>query len=196
MACRFPEARDPEAFWRNRIERRESVRDLTRRRARRRRRLAFRAQPPRLRRRRRAARGFRSLRPRVLRHQRTAKPRSWTPQHRQFLTCSYEACERAGYDPSCFDVQVGVFGGSGVQPLPAPQRPHASVAGRIARLLPPGATRQRQGRPLDLRVVQARSDRPAINVQTACSTSLVAIHLAAQALSAGECDIALAAAAR
>ena len=33
---------------------------------------------------------------------------------------------------------------------------------------------------------------PSVNVQTACSTTLVAIHMAAQAVLNGECDMALA----
>ena len=36
------------------------------------------------------------------------------PQQRLFLECSWEACERAGYDPAAYDGAVGVFGGCSI----------------------------------------------------------------------------------
>ena len=112
------------------------------------------------------------------------------PQHRLFLECSWEALEEAGYDPERYPGAIGVWGG-------------ASKSNYVALLAEAGAISDpvsnhfaglgndkdylttRTSYKLDLR-------GPSVNVQTACSTSLVAVHLACQSLLAGECDMALA----
>ncbi|HEU0052231.1 MAG TPA: type I polyketide synthase, partial [Longimicrobium sp.] len=113
------------------------------------------------------------------------------PAHRLFLECAWEALEDAGVDPSRFDGQVGVYGGAG-NPSYADrnvrQNPAALAAiGDFAVTLASGKdfVATRASYKLDLR-------GPSLTVQTGCSTSLVAIHLAAQSLLRGECDLALA----
>lgn len=112
------------------------------------------------------------------------------PQHRVFLECCWEALERAGCDPARFAGQVGVYGGSGdsshAQRLREDPVLSSTVPGWELRMATaPDFLTSRVSYKLGL-------TGPAVTVQTACSTSLVAVHLAVQALLAGECDLALA----
>ena len=112
------------------------------------------------------------------------------PQQRLFLESCWEALEHAGYHPRSYKGLIGVYGGatqSSYQPylyahvdlLPSPD----PLAIAIANELPFLTTRVSYK--LDLK-------GPSCPVQTACSTSLVAVHLACQGLLNGECDMALA----
>ena len=114
------------------------------------------------------------------------------PQHRLFLECAWEVLEHAGYDSRRFPGAIGVFGGCGmnlylVRNLLANQNVMDAVGFWLVRHF--GNDKDflttRASYCLDLR-------GPSVNVQTACSTSLVAIHLACQSLLNGECDLALA----
>jgi phthiocerol/phenolphthiocerol synthesis type-I polyketide synthase E len=113
------------------------------------------------------------------------------PQHRVFCECAWAALEDSGHDPARFAGPVGVFAGSFLNKYltanlannrrfqRSPMAPTARIfndkdflATRIAYLFDLGG--------------------PAVTVQTACSTSLVATHLACQSLLGFECDLALA----
>ncbi len=113
------------------------------------------------------------------------------PQQRVLLECAWEALEDAGCNPAARGGQTGVFVGGmlstyllsnlSTQPeLIATFGPEAVFHGNVCDSL---ATRLAYK--LNLR-------GPALTVQTACSTSLVAVHVAAQSLMNGECDVALA----
>ncbi len=116
------------------------------------------------------------------------------PAHRLFLTCAWEALERAGVAPGPEAGTVGVFGGSGGGQDSYVIRNFGGAAVDLndpAVWLPiniGGAPEHFTSRvcfKLDLR-------GPNVTVMAACATSLVAVHLAVEALRNGQCDLALA----
>ncbi|HEV3456041.1 MAG TPA: amino acid adenylation domain-containing protein, partial [Thermoanaerobaculia bacterium] len=113
------------------------------------------------------------------------------PQHRVFLECAHAALEEAGCDPARYAGAIGVFAGSSSSSyLLHNLWPHPDL------LRTAGDTLVRIGNDKDFLTSRVSYELglrgPSVSVQTACSTSLVAVHLACQALLAGECDMALA----
>ncbi|MCC5964552.1 MAG: KR domain-containing protein [Natronohydrobacter sp.] len=114
------------------------------------------------------------------------------PQHRQFLEVAWEAFENAGHPPQGFPGPVGVFAGCGMGSyfyFNICSNPHLVDDVGMFLLRHTGNDKDflstRVSHIFDLH-------GPSVNVQTACSTSLVAVHYAVQALLTGECDMALA----
>jgi acyl transferase domain-containing protein len=110
------------------------------------------------------------------------------PQHRVFLETAWEALEDAGCDPRRYDGAIGVYAGAGFNDYifrlerdkSDPITDMKQVIGNDKDFL---ATRVAYH--LDLR-------GPSFTIQTASSTSLVAVHVAAQSVLNFECDVALA----
>lgn len=112
------------------------------------------------------------------------------PQQRLFLETSWEALENSGYDPERFEGLVGVFAGLSTSNYLYNLYTHPEV---IASVEPLQIIIGNEKDHLPLRVSYKLNLRgPSVNVNTACSTSLVAVHLACQSLLLGECDAALA----
>lgn len=115
------------------------------------------------------------------------------PQHRHFIECCWEALEDAGHAPTeNFDGAIGVFGGCGMQAYMAFNLlTNPELVEREGMFLLRHAGNDKDF--LTTRVSYLLNlHGPSLNVQTACSTSLVAIHVACQSLLARECDMALA----
>jgi len=114
------------------------------------------------------------------------------PQHRQFLECAWEAFEDAGHPPEAFPGRIGVFAGCGMGSyfyFNLCSNPDLVKNTGMFLLRHTGNDKDflstRVSHIFDLK-------GPSISVQTACSTSLVAVHLASQSLLSGECDMAIA----
>ncbi|KNB53181.1 type I polyketide synthase [Streptomyces caatingaensis] len=193
MACRFPGAPDVGAFWDLLREGRESLRLLTDEEL-----LAAGADPAELARPGfvRAAQSLDGVELFDAAHFRIPDDEAelLDPQQRHFLECALAALEDAGYDPAGHPGEIGVFAGAGMNTyLPgnlADRYAAGSTLGRY-RLMLANDTNYLATRTcykLDLR-------GPGVTVGTACSTSLVAVHLACLSLLAGECGTALAGAA-
>lgn len=200
MACRFPGANSPEAFWQNLCDGVESLRPVS---------------PEQL----DAAGVSRKLRqlpgyvpvyggPEGIDGFDSAffgttpgEAECIDPQHRVLLECAHEALERSGFGFSTYHGRTGVFGGTGsLNYLIRNARPWASNAlepidGNLSREMQvmlgnmKSYVCTRISHRLDLR-------GPSLYVEAACATSLVAIHLACKSLLDHECDTAVACASR
>ncbi|MFB6394762.1 type I polyketide synthase [Polymorphospora lycopeni] len=121
------------------------------------------------------------------------------PQHRIFLETCYHALEHGGYAATASGTRVGVFAGVGFHLYPLntyllsnlahPDRADDWLSGMQVAV----------GNHADFLATRASYrlglTGPSMGVQSGCSTSLVAVHLAGQALLAGDADLAVAGAA-
>lgn len=190
MAGRFPGAADLDAFWENLVNGVESVRDFTEEEV-----LAagidpVLAQDPHYVKRGGVLdgaelfdAGFFGFYPR--------EAEIMDPQHRVFLEVAWHALEHAGYDPAAYAGTIGLYAGCGMNSyllfnLARNREIMETVQGyQLSLANDKDYLPTRVSYKLNLR-------GPSVNVQTACSTSLVAIHLACRALLNFECDMALA----
>jgi amino acid adenylation domain-containing protein len=113
------------------------------------------------------------------------------PQHRLFLECAWEALEDAGWDADRFAGQVGVYGGESMNTYMVMNLlPHMELVASADTLQ---ASLGNDKDPLTARVsYKLNLKGPSITIQSASSTSLVAVHAACQALRNRDCDMALA----
>ncbi len=113
------------------------------------------------------------------------------PQHRLFLELCHAALENAGWDPAGYPGDIAVYGGRGMETY----RWRHIFANRATAELFDHTTIGIGNHADNLTTLvsyRLNLHGPSVGIYSACSTSLVAVHLAAEALRAGECDMALA----
>ena len=187
MSCRFPGARNPEGFWKNLASGVESITSFSDGE------LTESGVPA----------GWRSSPAYVKVAPVLDEPghfdaeffgyspgeaRTIDPQHRVLLELAHEALEDAACDPQRYSGRIGVYTGSALNT-------YFTSVGLVSRLaenyIPTLIGNDKDF--LSTRISYKLDLKgPSITIQTACSTSLVAIHLARQSLLTGESDVALA----
>ncbi len=113
------------------------------------------------------------------------------PQQRVFLETAYSAVEDAGYAPRAMTGVVGVFAGGATNGYAEYNvRGNPELSRRVGVLAT--ATSNHLDYLATSVAYKLGYTGPTLTVATACSTSMVAVHLACAALRSGECDVALA----
>jgi acyl transferase domain-containing protein len=111
------------------------------------------------------------------------------PQQRIFLECAWEALENSGYCPDNFRGLIGVYAGASLSTYLLFNVLQSNLAEEEIWQAMIGNDKDfvstRVSYELNLR-------GPSLDIQTACSTSLAAVHLACQGLLNYQCDMALA----
>lgn len=113
------------------------------------------------------------------------------PQQRLFLECAHQAIENAGYACGPEPLNIGVFAGCSVSSyLLMNVLPNSTAEAGV------GNMQVMIGNDKDYLASRVsyklNLTGPSMVIQTACSTSLSAVHVACQSLLGGECDMALA----
>ncbi|HEY6802285.1 MAG TPA: type I polyketide synthase [Pyrinomonadaceae bacterium] len=113
------------------------------------------------------------------------------PQQRLFLECAWEALENAGYNSEKYEGLIGLYAGV---------CQNTYLVNNL--FTNPDAVEDTSGIQIDIKndkdyltthvSYKLNLKGPSVTVQTACSTSLVAIHQSCASLFSGECDMALA----
>jgi acyl transferase domain-containing protein len=183
MACRLPGARDVDAYWQLLCEGRSAVREIPEERWDYRQLYAEEARAPRY----MGVLEDAALFDAEFFHISAREARLIDPQQRLFLELVWEAFESAALDPTRFrGKQVGVFVGCG----------GSAYGQRIFPALGPkdyAAGLGTQGFAIPNRTSYFFDFRgPSLLVSTACSASLVALHMAVESLRRGESELAVA----
>ncbi|WP_416671492.1 type I polyketide synthase [Egbenema bharatensis] len=113
------------------------------------------------------------------------------PQQRLLIECVWEALEQAGYDSEQYPGQIGLYTGVGFSHYSLnnlyPHRQWLESTVGVEAL-----SRNDKDYLSTIISYKLNLKGPSLTVQTACSTSLVAVHLACQSLLNGESDLAIA----
>jgi acyl transferase domain-containing protein/acyl carrier protein len=113
------------------------------------------------------------------------------PQHRLLLECAWEALENAGYDPERYPRPIGVFAGAAINTY---LLLNISTNPELVSSLDDIQINTTNGSDFLTTKISYKLNLkgPSHTIQCACSTSLTAVHIAAQSLLNEECDMAMA----
>ncbi|MBN3951420.1 MAG: acyltransferase domain-containing protein [Nostoc sp. NMS7] len=113
-----------------------------------------------------------------------------SPSHRFFLEYAWKALENAGYNSEVYNKPIGVYAGTSAGSYLFNIYSNSEIVASA------GDKQIEKGNSPDYITTfvsyKLNLQGPSYAVQTTCSSSLVAVHLACQSLLSGECDIALA----
>ncbi|MFK7904756.1 MAG: beta-ketoacyl synthase N-terminal-like domain-containing protein, partial [Chitinophagales bacterium] len=112
------------------------------------------------------------------------------PQHRVFLETAYSALQNAGYNPENYEGKIGIFGGVAQNTYFT-----KNIATHPDLLQASGEYTSTIGSEKSFSITRVayklNLKGPAVNIQTACSTSGVGVHLACQSLLNGDSDMVM-----